>query len=111
MSDTRSSQLFADNHLTGGMRPRIQVAQGRKPLAHEVQLVGAVLVGVQPGQAAQGVDGEYLSTGADAEGFQVISIASPLLKCVLPNAPSVDTRFPLSSFAAASFNASAVCCQ
>src|SRR6516165_931247 len=35
----------------------------------------------------------------DAEGFEVISIASPLLKCVLPNAPEVDTRFQHDVFA------------
>lgn len=31
--------------------------------------------------------------------MQVISIASPLLKCVLPNAPAVDTRFQQDIFA------------
>src|SRR5487761_2210672 len=35
----------------------------------------------------------------DQEGFEVISIASPLLKCVLPNAPGVDTRFQHDVFA------------
>lgn len=32
-------------------------------------------------------------------GLQVISIASPLLKCVLPDAPEVDTRFQQDMFA------------
>lgn len=31
-------------------------------------------------------------------GMQVISIASPILKCVLPNAPEVDTRFQQDMF-------------
>jgi L-ribulose-5-phosphate 3-epimerase len=35
----------------------------------------------------------------DAAGLQVISIASPLLKCVLPNAPEVDGRFGHDAFA------------
>jgi L-ribulose-5-phosphate 3-epimerase len=35
---------------------------------------------------------------ADA-GMEVISIASPLLKCVLPNAPEVDSRFQHDIFA------------
>jgi sugar phosphate isomerase/epimerase len=35
----------------------------------------------------------------DARGFEVISIASPLLKCVLPGAPDVDTRFQHDVFA------------
>src|SRR5580704_633361 len=32
-------------------------------------------------------------------GFKVISIASPLLKCVLPNSPPVDSRFQHDVFA------------
>lgn len=28
-----------------------------------------------------------------AQGLEIISIASPLLKCVLPDAPEVDARF------------------
>jgi sugar phosphate isomerase/epimerase len=35
-----------------------------------------------------------------SQGFQVMSIASPLLKCVLPNAPAVDGRFQHDVFAA-----------
>lgn len=34
-----------------------------------------------------------------AKGLQVISIASPLLKCVLPGAPPVDSRFQHDIFA------------
>jgi L-ribulose-5-phosphate 3-epimerase len=34
-----------------------------------------------------------------AKGFEVITIASPLLKCVLPNASEVDTRFQQDIFA------------
>jgi sugar phosphate isomerase/epimerase len=34
-----------------------------------------------------------------SHGFQVISIASPLLKCVLPGAPPVDSRFQQDMFA------------
>jgi L-ribulose-5-phosphate 3-epimerase len=35
----------------------------------------------------------------DERGFEVISIASPLLKCVLPDAPEIDTRFQQDVFA------------
>ena len=35
-----------------------------------------------------------------AHGLAVVSIASPLLKCVLPDAPEVDARFQQDSFAA-----------
>lgn len=33
-------------------------------------------------------------------GLEIVSIASPLLKCVLPDAPEVDERFQQDSFAA-----------
>ena len=33
-------------------------------------------------------------------GLEILSIASPLLKCVLPNAPAVDARFQQDMFAA-----------
>src|SRR5258705_6010080 len=33
-------------------------------------------------------------------GMEIISIASPLLKCVLPGAPEVDSRFQQDMFAA-----------
>lgn len=34
----------------------------------------------------------------DAKGFTVIAIASPILKCTLPDAPEVDTRFQQDMF-------------
>jgi L-ribulose-5-phosphate 3-epimerase len=33
------------------------------------------------------------------QGLKIISIASPLLKCVLPNAPAIDSRFQQDIFA------------
>src|SRR5215475_14372603 len=33
-------------------------------------------------------------------GLEILSIASPLLKCVLPDAPEVDARFQQDMFAA-----------
>src|SRR5271167_4035964 len=35
-----------------------------------------------------------------AKGLEIISIASPLLKCVLPGSPEVDSRFQQDMFAA-----------
>jgi L-ribulose-5-phosphate 3-epimerase len=35
----------------------------------------------------------------EAQGLRIISIASPLLKCVLPDAPEVDSRFQQDIFA------------
>ncbi|HTU34754.1 MAG TPA: sugar phosphate isomerase/epimerase family protein [Candidatus Acidoferrum sp.] len=49
------------------------------------------------------LDDTELSQARDtlnSHGFQVISIASPLLKCVLPGAPPVDSRFQQDMFAA-----------
>lgn len=37
---------------------------------------------------------------AQRHGVEILSIASPLLKCVLPDAPPVDERFQQDSFAA-----------
>src|SRR5580693_674646 len=36
---------------------------------------------------------------ARADGLEILSIASPLLKCVLPDAPEVDDRFQQDMFA------------
>src|SRR5512133_1527866 len=33
------------------------------------------------------------------EGLEIISISSPLLKCVLPDAPDIDARFQQDMFA------------
>lgn len=57
------------------------------------------------------VDGKNILDMSDAEvdrardiagrcGLEVISIASPLLKCVLPDAPPIDARFEQDVFAA-----------
>ena len=42
---------------------------------------------------------ERVRESVSSRGFKVISIASPLLKCVLPNGPAVDTRFQHDAFA------------
>ena len=45
-------------------------------------------------------DGEIdrVRAAVDSRGMHVISIASPLLKCVLPDAPPVDPRFQQDIF-------------
>ncbi len=43
---------------------------------------------------------EQAKESVEGLGFRVISIASPLLKCVLPNSPAVDDRFQQDVFAA-----------
>jgi L-ribulose-5-phosphate 3-epimerase len=39
-------------------------------------------------------------SAVEAHGMKILSLASPLLKCVLPNAPPVDPRIQQDSFAA-----------
>jgi sugar phosphate isomerase/epimerase len=43
-------------------------------------------------------DLQRLKDMTQAHGMEVVSIASPLLKCVLPGAPDVDTRFQQDIF-------------
>ena len=42
---------------------------------------------------------DHVASTIAARGFRVISIASPLLKCLLPGAPPVDSRFQHDVFA------------
>ncbi len=41
---------------------------------------------------------DRVCAAVDARGMRIISIASPVLKCVLPDAPPVDTRFQQDVF-------------
>jgi L-ribulose-5-phosphate 3-epimerase len=43
---------------------------------------------------------DQVRTAVEAAGMTVLSIASPLLKCVLPDAPPLDPRFQQDTFAA-----------
>ena len=43
---------------------------------------------------------DWVGERVAARGFRVISIASPLFKCTLPNSPPVDSRFQQDVFAA-----------
>lgn len=54
------------------------------------------------GKNIMNLDSDELARARDlvqASGMQVVSIASPILKCVLPGAPAVDTRFQQDVFA------------
>lgn len=42
---------------------------------------------------------DHMRARIQARGMNVLSIASPLLKCVLPDAPPLDTRFQQDAFA------------
>jgi L-ribulose-5-phosphate 3-epimerase len=65
------------------------------PLLQEIGMTGAELRVVN-GKNIMDLSDQELRSAKDSlesAGLQVISIASPLLKCVLPNAPDVDSRF------------------
>ncbi len=78
--------------ITDEFSPDLAVAL--EPMA-EIGMTGAELR-VVGGKNIMDLTPDELARTRDliaAKGMKVISIASPLLKCVLPDAPSVDTRF------------------
>ncbi|MGH9663827.1 MAG: sugar phosphate isomerase/epimerase family protein [Bryobacteraceae bacterium] len=67
----------------------------------EIGMTGAELR-VVFGKNIMDLQGDELDRARDlvsAKGLSVMSIASPLLKCVLPNAPEIDGRFQHDVFA------------
>jgi sugar phosphate isomerase/epimerase len=71
------------------------------PFMQEIGMTGAELR-VIDGKNILDLNDEELKRTRDAvqgAGLNVVSIASPLLKCVLPNAPEVDPRFQHDIFA------------
>jgi len=69
---------------------------------HEVGMTGAELLMVFGKNVVDLTDEELGRAIATARQFdlEIVSIAAPLLKCVLPNAPEVDARFQQDMFAA-----------
>src|ERR1700684_1489237 len=84
--------------ITDEFSPDLSVAlKAMKPIG----MTGAELR-VVGGKNIMVLSSDELSAAKDllhAEGFEVISIASALLKCVLPAAPAIDTRFQHDVFA------------
>ncbi len=84
--------------ITDEFSPTLAVAiQGMK----EIGMTGAELR-VIDGENIMDLSDDELQRAKDAldaAELKVISIASPLLKCVLPNAPEVDERFGHDAFA------------
>jgi len=71
------------------------------PFMLEIGMTGAELR-VVDGKNVIDLNNEELKRTREAlqaAGLKVVSIASPLLKCVLPNAPAVDRRFQHDVFA------------
>lgn len=68
----------------------------------EIGMTGAELRMVSGKNIVDLTDGELDNVIAlvRRHGMEIVSIASPLLKCVLPDAPEVDPRFQQDSFAA-----------
>jgi len=71
------------------------------PFMQEIGMTGAELRVVDGKNILDLSDDELKRTREALEeaGLQVVSIASPVLKCVLPNAPEVDSRFQHDVFA------------
>jgi sugar phosphate isomerase/epimerase len=92
-------QLFRTAAITDEFSPDIEVAV--RSMA-EVGMTGAELRMVF-GKNIMDLSDEELDRAISivrAAGQEVISIASPLLKCTLPDAPEVDPRFQQDMFAA-----------
>lgn len=71
------------------------------PVMKEIGMTGAELR-VVDGKNIMDLNSSELQRAKDAldsAGLRVISIASPLLKCVLPNGPELDSRFQHDVFA------------
>ena len=71
------------------------------PFMQEIGMTAAELRVIDGKNILDLTDDELKRTreAIQAAGLKVISIASPVLKCVLPNAPAVDTRFQQDVFA------------
>jgi sugar phosphate isomerase/epimerase len=93
------SQLFAVAAITDEFSPDIEVAA--KSMA-SIGMTGAELRMVFGKNIIDLTDAELDRAKAicSSHGLEIMSIASPLLKCVLPDAPEVDARFQQDMFAA-----------
>jgi sugar phosphate isomerase/epimerase len=92
------TQYFPIAAITDEFSPDIEKATTSM---HEIGMTGAELRMVFGKNIIDLTDDE-LDRACDiarAHGLQIISIASPLLKCVLPDAPPVDERFQQDMFA------------
>jgi L-ribulose-5-phosphate 3-epimerase len=70
------------------------------PVMQEIGMAAAELR-VVDGKNVMDLSPDELARARDAlaaAGIKVVSIASPLLKCVLPNAPDLDSRFQHDAF-------------
>jgi L-ribulose-5-phosphate 3-epimerase len=91
-------QLFPIAAITDEFSPDIAAAARSM---REIGMTGAELRVVFGKNIINLTDAELAQAKdiVNCEGLEVISIASPLLKCVLPNAPELDKRFEQDIFA------------
>ena len=92
------SQLFPIAAITDEFSPDISTAVQSM---NEVGMTGAELRVVFGKNIIDLTDEELDRAKAivTGKGLKIVSIASPLLKCVLPNAPEIDARFQQDIFA------------
>jgi L-ribulose-5-phosphate 3-epimerase len=85
--------------ITDEFSPDLETALGAM---QEIGMTGAELRVISGKNILDLSDAELDRVAAlvQARGFRVISIASPLFKCVLPDSPPVDDRFQQDVFAA-----------
>ncbi|MGA2182925.1 MAG: sugar phosphate isomerase/epimerase family protein [Bryobacteraceae bacterium] len=86
--------------ITDEFAPDLETAL---PAMKDCGMTGAELRTIHGRNIVDLSDAELETVGATlhANGFEVVSIASPLLKCILPGAPEIDSRFQHDVFASA----------
>jgi sugar phosphate isomerase/epimerase len=90
-------QRFRTGAITDEFSNDLKVAA---PAMHELGMKGAELR-VVGGKNIMDLDNAEIDAAMDilrSNKLEVISIASPLLKCTLPDAPEIDSRFQQDSF-------------
>src|SRR5580765_3032676 len=91
------AQLFRAAAITDEFSPDIETAAKSM---RDVGLTGAELRMLFGKNIIDLSDSELDAALQACAGLEIMSIASPLLKCTLPDAPAVDPRFQQDSFAA-----------
>jgi sugar phosphate isomerase/epimerase len=91
-------QRFRIGAVTDEFSPDLAIAA---PAMREIGMVGAELrvIGEKNVMDLTNAELDAALEQIGKNGLRVVSIASPLLKCTLPNAPEVDSRFQKDIFA------------
>jgi sugar phosphate isomerase/epimerase len=91
-------QRFRIGAVTDEFSPDLAIAL---PAMREIGMVGAELrvIGGKNVMDLTNAELDAALEQIEKNGLRVVSIASPLLKCTLPNAPDVDSRFQKDIFA------------